>query len=579
MEISVGIQELFGSLSVGIFSIICIIYLVYYIFLKKDQNDFFSWIKEIEKHPIRPRGNLGILLVTILIIVFGHITQDITDHLTDSDSFLQNYYSLLETEKEHRFKTLVEKKFEDGKEIYALGGLGKELFRNRVLTQSKITDINDFLFTEDPEGYLKDIEINSESLTEPEKTEQEERLKSAKDLINRIYYQAKNWAYSQDNYYHLLRSIQTRIDFSRSLHLTSTFFLILFFIVWVLSYLRMVIKNETRQEKLDQASNNRSGFKKIWRNICCIFREKIPAILREQMSVAILILLFFSCFTLLGYKHAENMFNERAFGKYISHLERNSLQSNITNNTVWWVNYSLEYKALTRQIYTIATGKLDEALNDRTWTASTKQQKGSYINYMSLPPAIIMDIDETVLDNSLYQKQLIQSNSFYASSSWDKWIQKQQAKLVPGSKEFIESAQERGIKIFYITNRECNNGIREGQKKCPQENDTIQNLIREGIGNLTEDKILLKDEQEGWGKNKSSRREFLAKDYRILMLIGDDLQDFLSSEELKDLSDNDFFEEYKKYLGKKWFVLPNPIYGSWMKRIRTSDVKPCKNYL
>ena len=379
MEISVGIRELFGSLSVGILSILCLTYF-YWIFLK-NEDDFITWIT---KHQLVPRGNLGVLLVTILIIILGHITQDITDYLTDSDSLLPNYYPFLKTEKEHRFNTVVRTERQDSKEIYTLKALGKEIFRHRHLTQSKIIDRNDFLLTEDPESYLSTIDNYSIP-------EREKRLASAKNLINRIYYQAKKWVYYQENYYNILRGIQIRIDFSRSLHLTSTFFLI----ILIFYCLIVVLINRSR-------------------------KIKSPAsfILQKKIWLVILILLCLSCLTLFGYNHTENMFNERAFGKYISHFDHNNIspQPNIVNNAVWWVNQSLDYKVLTEQIYAMATEKLDEALRDKTWTASIEQeQKENNTNYAPLPPAIIMDIDETVLDNSFYQNQLIQSNSFYTS--------------------------------------------------------------------------------------------------------------------------------------------------------------------
>ena len=106
MEISVGIRELFGSLAVGILSILCFSYL-YWLWFEKDHPKFIPWIME---HPLITSGNVGVLMITILIILVGNITQDITYRLTDSSSLWQDYYPWLQTEQEHRFLTLVDKK-------------------------------------------------------------------------------------------------------------------------------------------------------------------------------------------------------------------------------------------------------------------------------------------------------------------------------------------------------------------------------------------------------------------------------------------------------------------------------------
>ncbi|MGB5596926.1 MAG: hypothetical protein WBM62_23255 [Crocosphaera sp.] len=117
---------------------------------EKNSNQFIPWII---KHPLIPQGNFGILLLTILIILVGHITQDITDNLTDSDSVLQKYYPILQTEKDHRFFSLVRKR----NYRYELTGLGKEVFNHRNLTQSKVLDRNEFLLAENPDSYFEKI--------------------------------------------------------------------------------------------------------------------------------------------------------------------------------------------------------------------------------------------------------------------------------------------------------------------------------------------------------------------------------------------------------------------------------------
>jgi acid phosphatase len=101
---------------------------------------------------------------------------------------------------------------------------------------------------------------------------------------------------------------------------------------------------------------------------------------------------------------------------------------------------------------------------------------------------------------------------------------------------------------------------------CPQEIDTIKNLEDIGFPQLDDkDLILLKNEKPDWGSEKKSRREEIAKSFRILMLIGDDLGDFLPDVKKNITPDERFklFEQHHDKWGNKWFMLPNPAYGSW----------------
>jgi 5'-nucleotidase (lipoprotein e(P4) family) len=236
----------------------------------------------------------------------------------------------------------------------------------------------------------------------------------------------------------------------------------------------------------------------------------------------------------------------------------------ILNNTFYstlWVQTSTEYKAVTHQIYRTATNFLDEALADQNWTAALEQES----DFSTLQPAIVLDVDETVLDNSPFQGQIILENSSYTKEKWDSWVAKASADAVPGSLKFIKAAKEKGIEIIYITNRECIPRV-DSRSPCPQEQDTINNLEDIGFPKIDDKKLmLLKREKSEWASEKKSRREEVAKDYRILMLIGDDLGDFLQDVK-KDITPDERFELFKQHndkWGNKWFMLPNPVYGSW----------------
>jgi 5'-nucleotidase (lipoprotein e(P4) family) len=229
---------------------------------------------------------------------------------------------------------------------------------------------------------------------------------------------------------------------------------------------------------------------------------------------------------------------------------------------VLWVQTAAEYQAICYQAYNSAFLNLEKAIADTRWTGAVEQTN----NYNELPPAIIFDIDETVLDNSPFQAQLALTNSEYQLSTWDQWIQMQSAKGIAGAVNFINYAQNRGIEIIFISNREClqRNDV---LLTCPQESDTMENLKSVGISGIDEKNILLKNEYLDWGSEKKSRREYIAEKYRIIMIFGDDLGDFIPNvkknvtpEKRKEMADN-----YKANWGNKWFIIPNPMYGSWQR--------------
>ncbi len=228
-------------------------------------------------------------------------------------------------------------------------------------------------------------------------------------------------------------------------------------------------------------------------------------------------------------------------------------------NATLWTQISAEFRAITLQTYKTASKNLDSALKDKKWSAELSQKE----DFEDLSPCVILDIDETVLDNSLYQGQLVLDNSSYATKTWDKWIKMAKATKVKGALNFVKKAKEKGVTVFYLTNRKC---IERDNLFCPQELETIKNLERLGFPKVKEEEILLRYEKENWGSEKLSRRQEIAKNYRVLMLFGDDLGDFLPKvkKEISPEQRFDLVETFNDYWGEKWFILPNPTYGSWL---------------
>ena len=189
---------------------------------------------------------------------------------------------------------------------------------------------------------------------------------------------------------------------------------------------------------------------------------------------------------------------------------------------------------------------LDAALRDKEWTACLEQTK----DYSSLPPAIILDIDETVLDNSPFQGEVAKQDKGYDEALWTAWVKLQECVAIPGALDFIKYAQSKGVTVFFITNRD--HSVEEPSRK---------NLARLGIKfPESADTVLSKEEKDS---DKSSRRAVVASSYRILLLLGDDLADFVSVANQSPTQRIETAEQNSEKWGTKWFLLPNPVYGSW----------------
>ena len=234
----------------------------------------------------------------------------------------------------------------------------------------------------------------------------------------------------------------------------------------------------------------------------------------------------------------------------------NSLQAQ-SMLSVLYAQSSAEYEASNIQTYVNAKSALDRALNDVTWTAAIEQKD----NFENKPPAIILDIDETVLNNVPFQARSIMDGQSYPTG-WLDWMLEESSDAVAGVSDFLEYAQSKGVKIFYVTNR-----------IAVAEDATRNNLKKLGLPLDTDRDVLLMKNENGWTSDKVSRRKLVAKDYRILLLIGDQLGDFLPLDETtleldarKELADT-----YKHMWGSKWFMITNPMYGRWEASIYNNE--------
>ena len=210
---------------------------------------------------------------------------------------------------------------------------------------------------------------------------------------------------------------------------------------------------------------------------------------------------------------------------------------------------SAEYKANTFQAYASAQRNIDKALADKSWTALLNQKNG----YQSLPPAVILDIDETVLDNSEHQVRSIKNGTNYPIG-WKEWVSEESASALPGVKEYLSYADSKGVKIFYVTNRTHD-----------LEEYTRNNIKALGLPLDNDRDVLLMKNEKGWASDKTSRRDLIKKDYRVIQIFGDQLDDFIPLNETATTVNKRkaLIDKYASMWGEKWYMLINPMYGEW----------------
>ena len=200
-----------------------------------------------------------------------------------------------------------------------------------------------------------------------------------------------------------------------------------------------------------------------------------------------------------------------------------------------WYRTSAEMRGLFLQTYHVATHELERrvhATKPSTW-------------------AVILDADETVLDNSQYQ--LMSGGRGYTEESWNEWVRMSAATALPGSVDFTKRVHALGGKIVIVTNR--------SQAVCPE---TIDNLRSVGIA---ADEVLCQPIGAAGDKNprfeavQNGTAPSVLPPLNVLMWFGDNIQDF---PHLTQRLRGEISAEYAAF-GRIYFLLPNPLYGSWSK--------------
>lgn len=207
---------------------------------------------------------------------------------------------------------------------------------------------------------------------------------------------------------------------------------------------------------------------------------------------------------------------------------------------ILWTQSSAEYRALAYQAFSLARLRLDQEL------ATHPRRRAARVK----PPAIIVDVDETVLDNSRFQAELILRNAAYTPQAWQAWCDRAEAGAVPGAVEFLNYAARRGVRVFYITNR-----------RLAEKTGTVTNLKNANFPGVSDETVMVREQGSA---SKEERRQKVRDRYRVVMLVGDNLNDFSDDFSGKSIADRKAqVDREQAQFGSEYIVIPNPMYGDW----------------
>lgn len=211
-------------------------------------------------------------------------------------------------------------------------------------------------------------------------------------------------------------------------------------------------------------------------------------------------------------------------------------QEHLVYATIWFQR-SPEMKALFYQGFNIASQRVEQYSRQKSCK----------------PKAVVVDIDETMLDNSPFEAQQIFEGKGFSPVFWREWSSKARAEALPGAVEFSRFCDSLKVDVFYISNRNLD-----------EIEPTLRNLDSLGFAFARADHLLFKETES----SKKARREKVLEKYEIVLLVGDNLSDF--SEIFENRGDDwgvSLAEKYRNEFGNRFIILPNPMYGDWEKKI------------
>jgi 5'-nucleotidase (lipoprotein e(P4) family) len=205
-----------------------------------------------------------------------------------------------------------------------------------------------------------------------------------------------------------------------------------------------------------------------------------------------------------------------------------------TSSAVHWTRDSAEHDALLLQTYRWASGRLRDLAASRpagTW-------------------AVILDADETILDNSEYQRERLPEGGGFTAESWAAWVRREQAGAIPGAKDFVALVHQLGGHVAIVTNRD--------DAVCPQTRDNIRSL------GMVADVVLCKppstsDKNPRFDSVRDGTATADLPPLDVVMWVGDNIEDFPSLSQSIRSRGVSAYDDF----GTRFVVLPNPMYGSW----------------
>lgn len=219
-----------------------------------------------------------------------------------------------------------------------------------------------------------------------------------------------------------------------------------------------------------------------------------------------------------------------------------------------WMQTAAEHDAALLGSYALARQQLDAALADPHWDAIPDGERK--VPAEGLPPAIITDADETLLDNSAFQARRIlgAGDGGFQYSQWLAWVSERRARALPGALAFFQYAADQGVTVYFVTNRDD-----------PAEREaTLDNLRALGFPVAADgSNLLLRNDRRAPGREKGTRRSWISEHHRVLLMLGDNLGDFLDGIGGDVDARRALVERNHARWGVQWLMLPNPAYGSW----------------
>jgi 5'-nucleotidase (lipoprotein e(P4) family) len=216
--------------------------------------------------------------------------------------------------------------------------------------------------------------------------------------------------------------------------------------------------------------------------------------------------------------------------------------SNLLTSAVAWKQTAAEFEALYYQGFNVARSQLDRALQ--------AHKKGDR------PLAIISDVDDTVLSSNSYWGYMVNADKeFFDDNAWDKWVADNGPVAPPGAVDFLNYAKSKGVEVFYVTSRD------QGEKTFEY---ALANLRKNNLPFADEEHLTVYRDSS----NKEPRQTEIAQAFDVVVMLGDNLNDFKRKYYVADVQQRkNLMAEDKQQFGRKFILFPNPTDGHWLKAV------------